>query len=87
MEFQQILKELGFSHEPLRLQLALLELKGTQKDQKHVYTSKLSPNQKIRIKTTLHQFWDKAARSLLWLHRYRALRKYKYLQSNERPCL
>jgi hypothetical protein len=60
--FQQILKEVGFSHEQLRLQLARLELKGTQEHQKHVYTSNLSPNQKIRIMTTLHQFRDKAAR-------------------------
>ena len=51
-----------FFHKPLRLQLAHLELKGTQDDQKHVYTLKLSPNQKIRIMTTLHQFRDRAAR-------------------------
>jgi len=55
--------EADFFHNPLRLQLALLELKGTQEDQKHVYTSKLSPNQKIRIMTILNQFRDKAARS------------------------
>jgi len=42
--FQQILKKVGFSHEQLRLQLAHLENQGTQEDQKHVYTSKLSPN-------------------------------------------
>jgi hypothetical protein len=60
--FQQILKTTGFSHEPLRLQLAPFELRGTQEDQKHVPNSKPSPNQKIRIMTTLHQFRDKAAR-------------------------
>jgi hypothetical protein len=49
-------------HNQLRLQLARLELKGTQEDQKHVYTSKLAPNWKTRIMTTLHQFRDKAAR-------------------------
>jgi hypothetical protein len=49
--FHQILKEVEFFHKPLRLQLAHLELKGTQEDQKHVHTSKLPPNQKIRIKT------------------------------------
>jgi hypothetical protein len=51
MGLQQILKEAEFSHEPLRLQLAHLKLEGTQEDQKHVYTSKLSPNQKIGLKT------------------------------------
>jgi len=60
-EFQQILKEAEFSHKRLRLHLAHLELKGTQEDQKHFHTSKLAPNPKIRIKTTLHQFRDKAA--------------------------
>jgi len=62
MGFHQIRMEAGFSHEQLRLQLARLELEGTQADQKHVYTSRLSPNPKIRIMTILHQFRDKAAR-------------------------
>jgi len=62
MGFQQILKKARFSHKQLRLHLAHLERQGQQEDQKHVYTSKLSPNQKTRIKTTLHQFRDKAAR-------------------------
>jgi len=60
--FQQILKEVEFFHNPLRLQLAHLELKGTQDDQNHVYTSRLSPNPKIGIMTILHQFRDRAAR-------------------------
>ena len=60
---QQILKKAGFSNNALRLQLARLERQGTQEDRKHVYTSKLPPNQKIRLVTILHQFRDKAARA------------------------
>ena len=61
--FHQILKEAEFCHEQLRLQLASLELNGTQEHQKHVHTSRLSPDQKIGIMAILHQFRDKPARS------------------------
>jgi len=68
MGFQQILKKTEFFHNTLRLHLARLELKGTRKHQKHVYTSKLAPNQKTRIKTILHQYRDKPARASLLLN-------------------
>ena len=58
--FQQILKEAEVFHNPLRLQLAPFELRGTQEHKKHVYHSKLSPNTKTRIMTILHEFRDEA---------------------------
>ena len=54
--------EAEFFHNPLRLSLARLERQGTQEGQKQIYTLTPPPNPKIRIKTTLHQFRDKAAR-------------------------
>jgi hypothetical protein len=61
--FQQILKEVEFFHNTLRLHLARLELQGTQEDQKQMHTSNLPPNPKTRLTTILHQFRDKAARA------------------------
>jgi hypothetical protein len=49
--FQQIRREVDFSHKPLRLHLAHLERQGTQEGQKQMQTSKLPPNPKTRIKT------------------------------------
>jgi hypothetical protein len=60
--FHQIRIEVQFFYKPLRLYLARLGRQGTQEGQKQVHTSKLPQNPKIRIKTILHQFWDKAAR-------------------------
>jgi hypothetical protein len=60
--FQQILREVEFSHKPLRLHLARSELRGTQESQKQIRASKLHPNQKIGIMTNLHQFRDNPAR-------------------------
>jgi hypothetical protein len=54
--------EAEFLHKPLRLNLARLELQGTQESQKQMHTSKLPQNPKIRIATILGQFWDKATR-------------------------
>jgi len=47
----------------LRLHLACLECRGTQKGRNQMHTSKLSPDPKIRIMTILHEFRDSPARA------------------------
>jgi hypothetical protein len=62
-ELQQIPREVGSSHDTLRLSLARLERQGMEVKANSTYASKLPPNPKRGISTIFNHFCNRLARA------------------------